>query len=101
MHLPLSLSSPIFYFLSTKTSLIITSIPTKFELKLRGGVEIKEMHGMTARIQATRSQMAIVPTGENFCVSFTSDTSRIEEPELFKAILKDTFDEFVNGEREE
>ena len=42
--------------------------------------------------------MAIVPPGENFCVSFTSDTSRIEEKEIFKAILMETFDEFVKGE---
>lgn len=55
MAMPFGLSNPIFYLLSMKTTLIITSIPSNFDLDLQGGVQIQALYGITARIYSTRT----------------------------------------------
>ena len=87
MSMPFGLSNPISYMLSMKTTLIITSLPSNFDLDLVGGVKIYNMYGITARIYSTRTQMGVAPVGDNFCVCVSSDTTRIKNPQLFKQIL--------------
>lgn len=94
---PFGASAPAFYLLSTKTTSIITSIPSTFDLSLKGDIVIEGICGMTARISATRSQVAVAPAGPNFCVSLGTETNRMKEPERFRAIFVQKFNEFLAG----
>ena len=69
MTIPFGLNNPAFYLLSTKTTCIITSVPLNFDLELEGDIKIEGIYGTTARIWATRSMAALIPAGENFCVT--------------------------------
>jgi hypothetical protein len=88
MLMPFGISKPIFHLISTKTSLIITSLPTTFDFSFEGDVHAEALHGITCSISATRTIAAVVQTNDQITFSFSSDITRIKEPERFRKIVQ-------------
>ena len=87
MQFPLRLGKPIFYLMSMKNSIFITSMPRAPDLELENGITITGNNLATARVGACRSQLAVTSMGQQICLTVVSDTNQIQDSQRFKTIL--------------
>ena len=70
-----------------KNSIFISSMPRAPDLELENGVTIVADNLVSARVGACRQQLIITSMGDQFCLTFTSNTKHIEQPEKFRSIF--------------
>ena len=75
MQLPFGLDRLIIFNMSLKNSIFISSMPRAPDLELENDVTIVGDNVATARVGACRSQLVITSMGDQFCLSFTSNTN--------------------------
>lgn len=73
MQLPFGLGMFMFYLLTMKNSITITSMPRAPDLELEDDVTIVGNNLVSARIGACRSQIVITSMGHELCMTLISD----------------------------
>ena len=77
MQIPLGLGFPVFYLMSMKNSILVSSLPRAPDLELENDITILGISMVTSRVGACRSGMVITSMGEEFAITLNSNTKSI------------------------